>query len=129
MLLVLRTIDSEVVGVLHGSTYLCECEQLFWYSQGFSEKSDKLDEALSSGHNSPDGQGQVPIVMNKPLPEAPTRLLSLNKKRLRTMSYPTDRSAHDRPLLELPSQPKLSQPDASTSEKDVMETSLVSLQY
>ena len=98
-------------------------------SQGFSEKSDKLDEALSSGHNSPDGQGQVPIVMDKPLPEAPTRLLSLNKKRLRTMSYPTDRSAHDRPLLELPSQPKLSQPDASTSEKDVMETSLVSLQY
>ena len=131
MLLVLCTIDSGVVGVLlHTllSVVLLTC--VMWatvlVSQGFSEKSDK---PLSFGHNSPDGQGQVPTVMNEPLPEAPTLLLSLHKKRSRTMSYPTDRSAHAIPLLELPSQPKLSQPDASTSEKDVMETSLVSLHY
>ena len=67
--------------------------------------------------------------MDEPLPEASTMLLSHHKKRSRTMSYPSERSAHAMPLLELPSQPKLSQPDTSTSEKDVMETSLVSLQY
>ena len=67
--------------------------------------------------------------MDEPLPEVSTMLLSHHKKRSRTMSYPSEHSTHAMPLLELPSQPKLSQPDASTTEKDVMEISSVSLQY
>ena len=98
-------------------------------SQGFSKKSDKLDKALSFGHTTLDSQGKVPVVMDESLPEASTMLVSHHKKRSRTMSYPSEHSAHAMPLLELPSQPKLGQPDASTSQKDVTETSLVSLQY
>ena len=71
----------------------------------------------------------MPVVMDEPLHEASMMLLSHHKKRSRTMSYPSEHSAHAMPLLELRSQPKLSQPDASTTEKDVMETSSVSLQY
>ena len=93
-----------------------------------SQGSDKSDEALSFGHTIPENQGKVPVIMNEPLPEASTMLLSHHKKWSRTMSYPSEHSAHAMPLLELPSQPKLSQPDASTTKKDVMETSLVSLQ-
>ena len=71
----------------------------------------------------------MPVVMDEPPHEASMMLVSHHKKRSRTMSYPSEHSAHAMPLLELPSQPKLSQPDASTTKKDVMETSSVSLQY
>ena len=94
-----------------------------------SQGSDKPDKALSFGRTIPDSQGKVPVVMDEPLHEASMMLLSHHKKRSRTMSYPSEHSAHAIPLLELPSQPKLSQPDASTTKKDVMEISSVSLQY